>query len=64
MTAPNEIDTTNKFMVASQGDRILIMRPAINMSHDDAVLLAATLVALALQSTHTFEEVRKAVEGS
>lgn len=42
-----EIDTTNKFLVASQGDDFVFLRPVPQkLSKDDALLLAAYLVAM------------------
>ncbi len=48
-TAPDgEIDTMNKFMVASQGDKLVLLNPPRgHISKDDALLLAAYLVAMA-----------------
>lgn len=63
--ANKPIETRNKFMVSLQGDRVLVMNPPRGpISHDDALLLAAYLVALAFQGEHTFEEVREAVEST
>jgi hypothetical protein len=63
-----EIDTFNKFAVASSGTRIRILRPpweGSDLSPDDALLLAAYLVALAEHdATHKFAEVLKAVEST
>lgn len=61
-----EIDTTNKFIVAAQGDAIRVMRPhmATAMSKDDALNLAAWLVALADPGGERFAQVLVAVCGT
>ena len=42
-----EIDVTNKFLVAAQGGEIVFLRPVPQrVSHQDALLLAAYLVAM------------------
>ena len=42
-----EIDTTNKFLVSSQGDNIVFIRPVPQrISQQDALLLAAYLVSM------------------
>lgn len=57
------IDTTNRFMVASQGDELVILNPPRRLSADDALLLlAAYLVAMAYGATHNFDDVLKAVQ--
>lgn len=44
----DEIDTTNKFLVAGSGKDIVFLRPVpMRISHQDALLLAAYLVAMA-----------------
>jgi hypothetical protein len=62
------IDTTNKFMVSGQGERIRLMNaiPLVRegLTHDEAVSLAAWLVALAYQASEPFEEVLKRVQQS
>ena len=40
------IDTFNKWLVAAQGNQLLIMRPPQRLSHQDALLLAALLVTM------------------
>lgn len=43
----DEIDTTNKFLVSVGGDGIVFLRPLPQqMSRDDALLLAAYIVAI------------------
>lgn len=42
-----EIDTFNKFLVAAQGDAMVFLRPVPQrLTHQDALLLAAYLVAM------------------
>ncbi len=61
------IDTTNKFMVCAGGNGIWVMRLSGlvgSVSPDDALLLAAYLVALAEHgASNAFADVLKAVEG-
>lgn len=59
-----EIDTTNKCLVSSTGSQIKLLREPGMMSHDDAILLAAWLVAMAYNSTHKFEVVLEAVKNA
>lgn len=63
-----EIDTFNKFMVAAHGDGIILLngpRPGTLLSMQDALLLAAYLVALTESSEkggrETFDKVYEAV---
>lgn len=60
------IDTFNKFLVGANAAGIIIMKPPSGlMSPDDALLLAATLVALAeYKASHSFAEVLKAVQNT
>ena len=59
----SEIDTTNKFMVAVQADNVVVLRPLPKVfTPDDAMLLAAYLVALAEhKASHPFQAVLDAV---
>lgn len=41
------MDTTNKFMVCAKGNEFAMLRQPGNMSRDDALNLAAWLVAMA-----------------
>lgn len=61
-----DIDTTNKFMVAVQGDDVVMLKPLPpRMSPDDALLLAAYLVALAeYRANHQFQAVLDAVQNT
>lgn len=61
-----EIETLNKFLVASKGKEIGFLKPVPgSMSADDALLLAAYLVTMAeVSATHKFQEVLDAVEGA
>ena len=60
----DEIDTTNKFFVASDGRGIVFLRPLPQrLGHDDALLLAAYLVAMVADSDR-WERVLKAVEST
>ena len=57
------MDVMNKFLVGAHGQRIVIQRMPETLTPDDALLLAAWLVALAEpQATVTFHSVLKAVE--
>jgi hypothetical protein len=42
-----EIDTTNRFGVGARGEWVIIMKFGARISHDDAMNLAAYLVAMA-----------------
>ena len=58
----DEVDTSNKFMVGVSGARICFLKPIPNViSMDDAVSLAAWLVALADPTGEKFETVHEAV---
>ena len=60
---PDAINTFNKFLVGSRGDRILIGAITPEVSADDALLLAAYLVSMAeFKAAHTFKEVLNAVQ--
>lgn len=43
---PAEVDTLNRSMVAVRGDEIIIMRPLGVYTKEQALVLAATIVAL------------------
>jgi hypothetical protein len=63
-TAP--IDTTNKFLVSDYRDQVVLLNPPVPrqmLSIDDALLLAAWLVAIAGERKR-FLEVLAAVEGT
>jgi len=56
----NEIDeTTNKHFVGLQGDEIVVLRPPTRLSRQDALLLAAWLVALAEQEDGEQEQTER-----
>lgn len=57
-----ETDTTNRQMVAIQGDFILVIMPQLKMTKAEALLHAAWLVALADDSGDQFQKVLEAVE--
>lgn len=61
-----EINPFNKFMVGAQGDKLRVMVPITTLTADDAILLAAYLVEMAevIGPTHTFEDVREAVQNA
>lgn len=62
---PNEIDTTNIFLVSSNQRGIVIMNPRFNLTYEDALLLAAYLVTMAEPfAGHKFEDVLNAVQSS
>lgn len=59
------MDVPNKFVVGSSGDRIRILRLQADMTPDEALNLAAWLVALADgQGKDKFEEVLAAVQNT
>lgn len=59
----SKIETLNKFLVAANTRGLIIMNPPLNLSHDDALLLAAYLVSMAEPlASNTFEEVLQAVQ--
>ena len=62
----NEIDTTNKFLVGTQGKGIFIMNPPrAPLNGDDAMLLAAYLVLMAqATATNDFADVVDAVQNT
>jgi hypothetical protein len=59
-----KIDTTNKHLVSSQGERIVIMLPPRGpIEKDDALTLAAWIVAI-VGDEERFREILSAVEGT
>lgn len=59
-----KVDTTNKFVVSSSNDDIVFLRPVPQrLSKDDALLLAAYIVALVADSDQ-WEAVLTAVENA
>jgi hypothetical protein len=59
------IDTTNDHLVGTMGGRVVILVPPTGpMDPDEALRLAAWLVALADPSGERFGEIRKAVEST
>jgi len=46
------IDTTNKFIVGSRGDKISIMRLHVEISKEEALNLAAYLVSMSDMSSN------------
>ena len=62
---PETIDTTNTFLVSLTGERVHILNPPRGpMSQQDALALAAWLVALSLASREDFLCVLDAVEAT
>jgi len=57
------MDTTNKQLVSTNGEQILVIMPAQRMSKADALLHAAWLVALA-DDDDTFADVLEAVQNT
>jgi hypothetical protein len=47
MSEPAEVETLNDSMVAVKGERIVILRPRVELSKQEALRLAAWVVALA-----------------
>lgn len=66
MGASHLLDVMNRFVVAATGDgHVLIMHPPRGpISSDDALLLAAWLVAVSLEPRERFLEVLDAVEAT
>lgn len=61
----DEIETFNKYMVAVNGQGIVIMNPPrYPMSSADAILLAAWLISLADPGDDKFKAILGAVQGS
>ena len=59
-----DIDTTNRFLVSARGDEVLVLNPPrTGISRDDALNLAAWLVALA-GGGEKFAAVLRAVEAT
>lgn len=59
------IDTTNKFFVAARGDGVLVMSPPVRaIDKQDALLLAAYLVAMSMATEEEFAAVLAAVQGA
>jgi hypothetical protein len=63
--ADEEIDTTNLFMVALMGDKLLIANPPRSpITEAEALNLAAYLVAMAETEGGQFQKVLEAVQGA
>jgi hypothetical protein len=59
------IDTANKFLVGARGEGLVIQRPPLGqLSKDDAILLAAWLVAMTPERRAEFEQVLREIEAS
>ncbi len=56
-----KIDTSNVQFVGLQGSRIVVLKPRISMSVDEALIHAATLVAVSGKSFDEFKAVYDAV---
>lgn len=61
-----DVDTTNKFVVSvlGNGSVVILAPPRGPLSQDDALLLAAYLVALAAAPRERFLEILHAVENA
>jgi hypothetical protein len=62
-----EVNTFNRWMVGAIGDRLSMLRPPLAgelMEKDDALVLAAWLVALADPDGRKFREVLEAVQNT
>lgn len=60
-----EIDTTNKFMVGRKGEDVVLLNPPRGpISQDDAIMLAAWLVALSTDSSIEFGDALDAVSST
>jgi hypothetical protein len=63
--AESDIDTANRFMVACQGDLVIVMAPPmLPMTRDFALNLAAYLVCMADPLGERFAQVLKAVQST
>ena len=59
------IDTVNTFLVARQGDAVIVQNPRRRMTPDEALNCAAWLVALAEHDAqHAFDDVLKAIRNT
>lgn len=59
-----EIDTANHFLASGHGDRVTLLRPprpGQQLTRDEALALAAWLVAMADPGRQRFEQVYRAV---
>ena len=60
-----DLEPFNKYGVALGGKGlVLLMPPRMPMTDDEAIELAAWLVAMAIRPTHSFDEVLKAVQNT
>ena len=60
-----KIEPFNKYGVALSGKGlVLLMPPRIPMTDDEAIELAAWLVAMAIRPSHPFEDVLKEVQNT
>jgi len=59
------IDTFNKFMVAMKDDKIVMIRPPLQpITKEEALLLAAWIVALAEDNEDEFQQVLDAIRSA
>ena len=58
---PDPIDTTNKFIVSAQGNDVLFLMPVSRITQEEALNLAAYLVALSERPFEDFVKVYEAV---
>ncbi len=60
---PETIDTLNRFMVAGSGDKVAVLglRPGQLLTTDEALILAAWLVAVAGANRNRFNAILNAV---
>ena len=59
-----EINTVNDSIVGARGDRVVILNPRREMSKDEALRLAAWIVALASDDDEEWEALLKAVQST
>jgi hypothetical protein len=64
MRAITDDDVTNRHMVMMRGDRLYVGLPIGALTHDDALNLAAWLVAMAMDATIEFQELLTRVENT
>ena len=63
MVEKTEIDTANHQMVGVRGEKIVILRPPVERSREEALVFAAHIVAIAegFGAAYSFKEAYKAV---
>jgi hypothetical protein len=57
----SEINTANKFLIALRDNNLISMKLGFDISTDDALILAAYLVAMSMKDKEEFDKVYEAV---